>query len=141
VVVNGRPLTPQELAAVGDGVPPGNYWYDSMSGLWGHAGGPTEGQVRAGLMIGGPLQADASNGDTGVFINGRQLPMIEVAWLRQLGPVSPGRAWLTGQGVYGLEGGPPLGQIVLSQQAPQHLSLSQRGMLMSPYDHLMTGDH
>ena len=52
----------------------GRYWYDAVSGAWGMDGGPTAGWILPGLTLGGGLPPDASNGATGVFINGRQLP-------------------------------------------------------------------
>ena len=56
----------------------GRYWYDAFSGVWGMEGGPAQGQIHPGLQLGGPLRADASGGDTGVFVNGRQLHRLEV---------------------------------------------------------------
>lgn len=55
-------------------VPDGRYWYDKASGAWGQEGGATLGFTVPLLPIGGPLPADISRGNTGVFINGRQLP-------------------------------------------------------------------
>ncbi len=90
-------------------IPDGSYWYDRISGAWGLKGGPTAGFTVAGLEIGGPLQADASNGTTGVFINGRQLHVMDVLGLQALiGPVYQGRYRVDAQGNAGLEGGPPL---------------------------------
>lgn len=90
-------------------VPDGRYWYDMMSGAWGMENGPTMGFTLPGLPIGGPLPPDISRGNTGVFINGRQLPMQDLTALQQLtGPVQPGRYWVDGQGYAGLEGGPAL---------------------------------
>jgi hypothetical protein len=54
-------------------------------GAWGIQGGPTLGFLQAGLAIGGALQSNALNGDTGVFINGRQLHRLDVVSLQQLG--------------------------------------------------------
>jgi len=101
-------------------IPNGRYWYDKMSGAWGLSGGPTAGFTVAGLDLGGPLQADASNGHTGVFINGRQLHMngrqlhmTDVLGLQQLiGAVYPGRYWVDAYGNAGLEGGPALVNLV-----------------------------
>jgi hypothetical protein len=71
-------------------------------------GGPVQGQILAGLALGGPLQSDASHGTTGVFINGRQITFQEVAYLQRLfGAVMPGRYWLDSRGIGGYEGGPP----------------------------------
>jgi hypothetical protein len=73
-------------------IPPGNYWYDPVSGAWGLMGGPTLGFTLPGQQVGGPLKANASNGDTGAFINGRQLHRQDVVGLMQMGvPVQRGR--------------------------------------------------
>ena len=61
----------------------------------------------AGLPLGGPLQPDASLGDTGVFFNGRELHTDELAELLQmLDEVPPGRYWLGAALVGGIEGEP-----------------------------------
>jgi hypothetical protein len=85
---------------------PGRYWYDPVSGAWGQEGGPAAGQIHPGLRLGGPLRADASNGRTGVFVNGRQLHALDVAALQRCVPVVPGRYWVLANGVGGHEGGP-----------------------------------
>lgn len=87
----------------------GYFWYDNVSGLWGFEGGPSMGQIMPALNLGGALKQDASNGNTGVTINGRELHSLEVKYLRSVfGQVTPGRYWLNAQGVGGFEGGPPL---------------------------------
>ncbi len=112
VIINGTQLTAKDIQTLerSYGVPmqTGRYWYDKMSGLWGYAGQPTAGQIFAGLQMGGPLKANASNGNTGVFINGRELPMVEVSYLQQLGTVYKGRYWMNAQGIGGIEGGPAI---------------------------------
>ncbi len=90
----------------------GNYWYDRYSGAWGVEGGPTAGWIMAGLEIGGPLRADASSGNTGVFINGRELHLLDVQALMQIVQVQQGRWWVDSQGNFGAEGGPMLGNLV-----------------------------
>jgi hypothetical protein len=98
-------------------VPDGHYWYDSFSGAWGMEGGPTAGWIPAGLQLGGPLRADASGGNTGVFVNGRELHFQDVAGLMQIMPVYRGRWWVDAQGNFGAEGGPVLGNLrALAQQ-------------------------
>lgn len=92
-------------------IPDGTFWYDRVSGAWGLDGGPTAGWIAAGLELGGPLQADASRGNTGVFINGRQLDMQDVAALTQITPVYRGRWWVDARGNFGAEGGPMLGNL------------------------------
>ena len=56
----------------------------------------------------GKLNSNASNGDTGVFVNGRELPQLEWAvWSQMLGYViQPGRYWLDENGNAGYEGNP-----------------------------------
>lgn len=93
---------------------PGQYWYDPMSGLFGAMGGPGLGFTMPGLEIGGPLPANASGGGTGVFVNGRELHGLDVAALMSLlGVVYPGRYWLRWDGMYGFEGGPPIGNLIM----------------------------
>jgi hypothetical protein len=95
--------------AFGARIPDGVYWYDAMSGAWGYQGGPTAGFTLPGIRLGGMLCADASNGNTGVFINGRELHLQDVIGLRQFCQVVlPGRYWVDAQGNCGYEGGPPL---------------------------------
>jgi hypothetical protein len=88
-------------------IPPARYWYDRISGAWGVEGGPAQGQVQPGMQLGGPLRADASRGNTGVFINGRQLHALDVAALQRCTPVIPGRYWVLANGIGGNEGAPP----------------------------------
>jgi hypothetical protein len=113
IFVNGVPLSPQALTDLQRFYPvpiaPGRYWYDPMSGAYGLEGGPVAGQMLSGLNFGGFLQPNASNGTSGVFINGRQLTNGEKAYLEQTcsTPVVRGRYWVNAQGIGGYEGGPP----------------------------------
>ena len=112
VFVNGVRLDDATIGALEDAygvdVTPARYWYDPVSGVWGLEGGPGLGQIHPGLRLGGPLRANASNGDTGVFVNGRQLHRLDVAALLRCTPVYPGRYWIAANGVGGYEGGPPM---------------------------------
>jgi hypothetical protein len=123
VVINSIRLSDQEVftlektyhARINDGA----YWYDRICGAWGMQGGPTLGFILAGLNIGGPLRSDASNGDTKVFINGRQLHQWDVRGLQLLGPVLKGRYWVDAWGNFGIEGGLMLGNLwVIASQRP-----------------------
>ena len=59
------------------------------------------------MNLGGLLRQEASNGNTGICINGRQLHMMDVLRLQQVVPmVLPGRRWLDAFGNFGCEGGP-----------------------------------
>jgi hypothetical protein len=111
VLVNGQPLSPatvQGLLQFGVQARPGSYWYDNRSGAAGFTGQGTLGFIPAGLDLGGPLQADASNGTSGVFINGRQATLGEVAFLQSVTgfTIPPGRYFLDANGDAGVEGGP-----------------------------------
>jgi hypothetical protein len=95
----------------------GKYWYDRGSGAWGLQNGPTAGFTLPGLTVGGRLHPDASAGNTGVFINGRQLHQSDVMALMTIMPVYQGRYWMDGSGNFGQEGGPPLGNLWMAVQA------------------------
>jgi hypothetical protein len=111
VIVNGVPLDPSSQQAIERAyrttLVPGRYWYDPVSGVWGPEGGPSAGQIQAGLRLGGPLQSDASRGRTGVFVNGRELHALDVAALQRCVRVMPGRYWVLANGVGGFENLPP----------------------------------
>ncbi len=110
VIVNRVRLSEETVAGLiqkyGIPIQDGAYWYDNRSGAWGMEGGPTAGIGVAGLYLGGPLRADASGGQTRVFINGRELHELDVIGLSRLGAVLPGRYWVDERGNCGLEGGP-----------------------------------
>ena len=94
-------------------LPRGDYWYDRVSGGWGLDGGPTAGFTAPGMNLGGPLPADASRSNTGVFINGRELPLQDVVAMMQMNiPVQQGRWWVDNSGNFGVEGTPyPMGNL------------------------------
>jgi len=110
VRVNSECVATQTLrnleAKYGSKAQPGNYWYDSRSGLFGHVGQPPMGQIPPGMPFAKTLRRNASNGDTGVVINGRELSKVEVMMLSQLGPVVPGRYWMDAMTNVGFEGNP-----------------------------------
>ncbi len=126
-VVNGRSMSAeqmQEFAAIyGQAPAPGNFWYDPRSGLYGYIGGTVIGSMRPGHDY-GPLAADASQGATGVFLNGRDLPALELQYYAQiLGSIPAGRYWLDPDGNIGQEGesqalGNLLGAAAESNEAP-----------------------
>lgn len=102
VFINERELTDQqvrELVAIYRYPPPrGRFWYDGRSGLYGLWGREAAGYIHPGHNL-GSLSPAASNGNTGVFINGRQVNQIELAFLQILfnGQVQRGRVWLDGR--------------------------------------------
>jgi hypothetical protein len=120
VYVNCVRIGDEEVAAIENAsntpVQDGRYWYDPACGAWGVEGGPCAGFVKAGISIGGVLMPNASGGDTGVFINGRELHRLDVVALRRLGPVFPGRYWVDAFGNFGWERGPMLGNLAAALQ-------------------------
>ena len=113
VVINDQRLSDADLAQVEQAyrvrIEDANYWYDRVLGAWGVKDGPTLGFITPGLNLGGALQPDASGGGTQIFVNGRELHPYDVMALQQItGPISPGRYFITGAGIAGYEGGPPM---------------------------------
>ena len=130
VRVNGVRLTPAMIASLARDYHiqfrSGDFWYDRRSGAWGVLGFPASGVVAPGIAMGGELRADASRGTSGVFVNGRELTLLEVLYLQQLGPVQRGRAWLDALGNFGPEGGPAIGNLFLLAQSR---SVPRQGVL------------
>ena len=125
IFINGTELTTdqvQELRATyGAVAPPGQYWYDARSGLWGLWGHEAAGFIRPGHRF-GELAENASNGNTGVYINGRQINLIEAQYIqRTFGAVYQGRWWLDGvTGNFGVEGNPtPIANLAYAFRANQ----------------------
>jgi len=123
VVINGHVLSAQQLRDFAEryGVEPapGDYWYDSMSGLYGAIGRSAAGFMLPGHDF-GPLPADASRGDTGVFVNGRMIPQDEHMVLNLIWRtyVQPARYWLDAWGNVGYEGVEiPLGNLFVQIQS------------------------
>jgi hypothetical protein len=114
IVVNGQALSAETLRQLKQiypvVIPSGRYWYDPISGAWGREGEPIAGQMMPGLSLGGPLQANASRGTSGVFINGRQITDGEKSYIEVLcqTPVAPARYWIMATGIGGYEGGPAI---------------------------------
>jgi hypothetical protein len=124
-IINGKPLTAEQkaefLQIYGTQPLAGDFWYDTRSGLWGVKGREAFGILRPGHSY-GELAPTASAGNTGVFINGRQINMAEAIYIRNLlGSVLPGRWWLDGaSGYFGLEGSTiPMGNLYIAARAAQ----------------------
>ena len=118
ITINDYMLTDKDLQQIQTlyGVTPlsGTYWYDQYSGAYGVKGGPALGVMYPGHIF-GTLSPDASNGNSGVFVNNRQLQKQEaLAVARLFGYVTyvPGYYWLAANGDIGMIGNPsPLGNI------------------------------
>ena len=125
VQINGRPMTPQQVQeytqAYGSPPFPGSYWYDTKTGMYGLMGGPAVGIIKPGHNF-GEMPENASSGNSGVYINGRHLPLAELqAYAPLLGQIEPGRYWMDAQGNWGPEGQaqPSTGSRAAQNPAPQ----------------------
>ncbi|KAI5060381.1 hypothetical protein GOP47_0024801, partial [Adiantum capillus-veneris] len=77
---------------------PGSYWYDCKAGFWGVEGGPCLGILPPLIEeLNYPMVGNCSNGDTRVYVNGRELHLKDLAVLSQRGlPEGAGRAYSLG---------------------------------------------
>ncbi len=111
VTMNNRAWNQDDMASYAKvyGRPPypGHYWYDKLSGMWGIMGQPPSGYMHPGHDY-GELPSNASNGNTKVFINNRELTQTEYIGLCSIvgNYVMPGHYWLDAQGNAGMQGNP-----------------------------------
>ena len=118
VFINEREVSQAQLRALqalyGAAPPAGRYWYDARSGLYGYWGREAWGYIRPGHDF-GALSSRASNGNTGVFLNGREINLAEAAFFQRIfGVVYRGNFWLDGRtGYVGVVGNPmPIANLV-----------------------------
>jgi hypothetical protein len=124
VFINQHEITQKDWTALKHlygAAPPGHYWYDARSGLYGKVGFEAAGYIHTGLDF-GPLAPNASNGNTGIFINGREINMTEAMFFQRIaGGIFQGRWWLDGEtGNVGMEGMPmPMANLTAALQQTQ----------------------
>ncbi|XP_074275376.1 extra-large guanine nucleotide-binding protein 1-like isoform X2 [Silene latifolia] len=113
IYVNGSPLCMQELMELRScsnpptNLKPGNYWYDRTSGLWGKEGQKPCQIITPQLIVGeSKMKRDASNGNTNVQFNNREITKPELWVLQSSGVHCDGALsfWLDADGSYQEEG-------------------------------------
>ncbi|KAF8013596.1 hypothetical protein BT93_I1449 [Corymbia citriodora subsp. variegata] len=112
VYVNGKSLDHGELLVLrGCENPPkklrpGCYWYDKVAGFWGKEGQKPCQIISAQLDVGGYININASNGNTAVLINNREITKEEVWMLKSAGIPCEGKPhfWVSADGSYQEEG-------------------------------------
>jgi hypothetical protein len=123
IFINNQVLSKDQIAEIEQtyGIKPlaGNYWYDARSGLYGVVGYQAYGFMLPNHDF-GTMDRNASNGNTGVFVNGREIPLTEyTVWSSIVGNwIQPGAYWLDAAGNAGYEGN-PMPVINLYQAAQQ----------------------
>lgn len=113
VFINEKEISKEQVDGLkqmyGAAPPPGRYWYDPRSGLYGYWGREAAGYIRPGHDF-GPLSPRASDGNTGIFLNGREINLTGIegdptpranlvaAMQRAQGSNSNGYRWRDGSG-------------------------------------------
>lgn len=99
VTVNGHPI-PDRLVKKAERlagrIRPGNYWYDSRAGFWGVIGGPCRGIIPPFIEeFNYPMPEKCADGNTGVFVNGRELHQKDLDLLGSRGlPTDKDRSYI-----------------------------------------------
>ncbi|KAI3818530.1 hypothetical protein L1987_12339 [Smallanthus sonchifolius] len=101
VTVNGHPI-PDRLVKKAENlagtVQPGDYWYDLKAGFWGMMGGPCRGIIPPFIEeFNYPMPEKCADGNTNVFVNGRELHQRDLDLLVSRGlPMDADRSYLIG---------------------------------------------
>ncbi|KAF8110389.1 hypothetical protein N665_0085s0114 [Sinapis alba] len=113
IAVNGKPLDEDELFMLQTcpnppkKLKPGDYWYDKVVGYWGKVGEKPCHIISPNMNIGGShIKKEASNGDTEICINNREITKAELMMLKMVGVHCEGKPhfWVNPDGTYLEEG-------------------------------------
>ncbi|XP_076950322.1 uncharacterized protein LOC143623258 isoform X2 [Bidens hawaiensis] len=89
VTVNGHPIQDRlvkKAEKLAGPVLPGDYWYDPRAGFWGMMGGPCRGIVPPFIEeFNHPMPDNCADGNTNVFVNGRELHQKDLDLLARRG--------------------------------------------------------
>ncbi|KAL6602777.1 hypothetical protein ACP70R_043138 [Stipagrostis hirtigluma subsp. patula] len=118
VYVNGFPISDRvvrKAEKLAGAICPGDYWYDYRAGFWGVMGRPCLGMIPPYIPeFNYPMPKNCAGGNTGIFVNGRELHQKDLDLLVARGlSDSPGRSYIveisgkvsdeaTGEELYGL---------------------------------------
>ncbi|XP_031403145.1 protein ENHANCED DISEASE RESISTANCE 4 [Punica granatum] len=99
VSINGHPVPARVVKKAekfAGPIHPGNYWYDSRAGFWGAMGGPCLGIIPPNIEeFNYPMLDNCAGGNTGVFVNGRELHKQDLDLLATRGlPTDSNRSYL-----------------------------------------------
>ncbi|XP_059434767.1 extra-large guanine nucleotide-binding protein 1-like isoform X1 [Corylus avellana] len=116
VFVNDEPLSKEGLVELQNckhppkNLRPGRYWYDKVSGYWGKEGQKPSQIISPELKVGGNISRKASNGNTNVLINSREITKEELWMLKVAGVTCEGQPhlWVSANGEYQEEGQNPM---------------------------------
>ncbi|KAH9656475.1 Extra-large guanine nucleotide-binding protein 1 [Citrus sinensis] len=108
VFVNGEPLSQKELVILlscpnpPKNLNPGTYWYDKVLGFWGEEGHRPCQIISPQMNVGGQIMKNASNGNTNVMINNREITRRELWMLKLAGVQCEGQPhfWVSTDGSY-----------------------------------------
>ncbi|KAK4397231.1 Extra-large guanine nucleotide-binding protein 2 [Sesamum angolense] len=98
LIVNGHPI-PDQLVKIAEKIAgpikPGDYWYDFRAGFWGVMGGRALGMIPPFIQeFNYPMPAHCAGGNTGIFVNGRELHHIDLDMLHGRGfPTDRGKSY------------------------------------------------
>ncbi|KAK9053019.1 hypothetical protein SSX86_029649 [Deinandra increscens subsp. villosa] len=99
VFVNGQPLTDRAVKKaekLAGPIHPGEYWYDSLAGFWGVMNQPCLGIIPPFIEeFDHPMPKKCAAGNTGVFVNGRELNQKDLDLLAGRGlPTTKDRSYI-----------------------------------------------
>lgn len=99
VSINGHPISDRlirKAEKLAGPIQPGNFWYDYRAGFWGIIGGPCLGIIPPFIEeFNYPMPENCAGGNTGIFVNGRELHEKDLTLLASRGlPTDRDRSYI-----------------------------------------------